>query len=99
MGAATQVHPLTLPINRNLLVLGQVFDDLDFVMLPHVAKDFDRFFSRGHNSLNAQVVGGELHHARLNFIEILGRKIMARCKIVIEPILYCWTDRDLSAGE
>ena len=99
MGAATQIHPLTLPINRDLLVLGQVFDNLDFIMLPHVAEDFDRFIARGNNPLNAQVVGGEFHHAPLNFIEILGRKVMARCEIVIEPILYCWADRDLSAGE
>ena len=99
MGTATQIHPLTLPIDRNLLVLGQVFDDLDFIMLPHVAEDFDRFIARGHNPLNAQIVGGELDHARLNFIEVLERKIMTRCKIVVETILDCWTNRNLSAGE
>jgi len=99
MRTAAQVHPLTLPIDRDLLVLWQVFDNLDFIMLPHVAEDFDRFIARGHNPLNAQIVGGKLDHARLDFIEIFGREIMARCKIVVEPILDCWADRDLSAGE
>ena len=99
MRPAAEIHPLALLVDRDLFIARQVFNDLHFVVLTHVAKNFDRLVAGADDALNSQIIGGDLGHALFNGLEVFRRKVVARGKVVIKAVLDCWPDGDLGPGE
>ena len=99
MGPATEIHPLTLLVDRDFLVARQVLNDLHLVVLAHVTKDLDGLFARAHNALNGQIVCSDLQHALLDIFEVFRRKVMTRRKVVVKAVLNRRTYGDLRTGK
>ena len=99
MRATAEIHPLALLINGDLFITRQILNDLHLVVLAHIAKDFDRLVTRADDALNGQIIGGDLRHALLDFLEVFRRKVVTRRKVIIKAVLDRWPDSDLRAGE
>ena len=99
MGAATQVHPLTLLVDRNLFSLWKVFNNLNFEVLSHVTKKINRLIPGVHDSFHGKVGTRELLHALFNALEVFRGEIVACGKVVIEAIFNRGANRDLSPGK
>ena len=94
MRTPAQIHPIALPIDR-YVVLRDSLDYLDLVMLAHPLEDADRFVAADLDPLDFQVGLGQLAHLLLDLRQVLERKRMRRCKIVVEPVLNRRPDRHL----
>ncbi len=98
VGTAAQVHPGALAVDANLLALGQFLNDLDLVVLPHIAEFFHRVLTAHHQALYRQVVVDDLRHALFDFLEVFRRKTMAGGEVVVEAVFDDRADGDLGAG-
>ena len=62
MGAAAKIDPIALPIERNGFS-SDAFDDLDLIVLAHLAKQLDRFLARQFFARHFQIGLGQFLHA------------------------------------
>jgi len=98
MRAQAHVEPVTLPVNRDHLVLGQFVDPLRLealAVLLEVVFDLRAVPYRAHDR---QVAVDNLGHALLDLGEVLRREGLGAHEVVVEPVLRRRTERDLRAG-
>ena len=98
VGAAAKIDEAALTVQADGLVRRDRADDLGLVLLPLAAKELDRGVTLPDLADDRLVAGDDLAHARLDALEVLGRKGFLAGEIVVEPVLDRRTDRDLSCG-
>ena len=99
MRPAAEIQPFALFVDGDLLVARQIFNNLHFVVLTHIAKDFDRLVSGTDDTLDCQVVRSNFRHALLNILKIFKGKVMARGKVVIKAVFDRRANGDLCTGK
>ena len=77
MRSAAKIDPVALPVERNFLVRN-TFDDLDLVVLAHVAKQFDCLSARHFFAHDLQIGLGQFLHALFDLRQLFRRKSLAR---------------------
>ena len=91
---AAQVDEVAVLEERDRLALGDRLDDLDLVDLAARAEQLQRLGAADHLLLEAQVLGDDLAHLRLDALRVLGGERLG-VEVVIEPGFDRRTDRDL----
>ena len=98
MRAAAQVHPRPLLVDRNNLTSRQIFDNLDLVVLAHVAELFNGVFAAYFQPFYRKIALRNLGHTHFDFFKIFGRKAVTGSKVVVKAIVNGWPYRHLGTG-
>ena len=98
MGTPAQVDEFPLPVQRNLLVLGKVLDDLGLVVFPLVGEEPDGLRAVPHLARHRLVAGHDFAHARLDVLQVVGGERRRPREIVVEAVLDHRADGDLDFG-
>ena len=95
MRAAAQIDKVALPIKRQGFIRRNIFDDLGFVFLPQVAKEFNRVITCPDLACDHFVALYDLEHALRDDLEVFfGKRFLAR-EVVIKAVLDGRPDRYL----
>ena len=97
MGPATQIHPVALAVDGNLLVLGQVANNPHLVLFAERGKRRRGLFALHDDALDGQVRRDDLRHARFDPGQVLGGKLMPTRKIVVKTFVDYRPDGHLRA--
>ena len=95
---ATQIKPVALPVQADVLARRDAADDLGLVVLAQGRESGDRLLARNHPPGHRQVGADELVHLRLEEREILGGERPAVGEVVEEAIVDDRTDGHLGVG-
>jgi hypothetical protein len=95
---ATHVDVVFMDIQRNVLIRRDRLENLDLVGLAPLLEHPDRFITRNGFTDHIVTVGRKLEHARLDALQVLGRKRPHVIDVVVEPILHHRPDGHLGIG-
>ena len=99
VGAAAEVDEIALLIERDVLPMRDIGDDLRLVGLAHVAEEPDGLVARHHRTLHLEVLSRNLLHLCLDLLQILGGKRTLVGEVVVETVLDHRTDGHLRRGK
>ena len=71
MRSGTQLHKVTLPVEGNRIVLGQILDQFNLIRLFAVPHQLQRFLARKREILQCISLFDDLFHLLLDVVEIL----------------------------
>ena len=94
-GPPAEVDELALAVDRDLLVVGEVADDLGLVVLADRIEEPDRVVALPDLAGDGLVAGDDLAHARLHRLEIGRREGLVAGEVVVEAVLDGRPDGDL----
>jgi hypothetical protein len=98
--AATEVHPVTLPVERDLLPgRNDVVDDLGLEVLALALEQGDRRVLGHDAALHRQGFADDPGHLGLDLREVFGAERRGARKIVVEAVLDHRPDGDLGVGK
>ena len=99
MRAATEVFPLTLTIDGDRLIAGNIADDLRLVGFADTVEMGDGFGAVPHLARDRFVAIDDLAHARFDLGQVVERERFGAREIVIEAVLDIGTDGHLGVGK
>ena len=98
--APAQIGEITLRVQAHRFHIGgQVVDQLHLVGFALFLEELHRFFAADLAAREGFVLGGDLGHALLDLLQILGREGRLVIEIVVEPVLDRRADGHLHVGE
>src|SRR5690554_855802 len=99
MGATAKIDKIALPVERQVFIARNIFDNADFVFLTHLVKQLYRFAAGKHRAGYGDILLSELFHTLFNSGQILIGKRPVKFEIVVKPVINNWTDGHLSSRE
>ena len=99
MRPATQILPVTLPINRYILLGRNRGDDFRFIGLANLFEMRHRFVAVPHLADNILIAVDDFFHALFNRFQIVEMKRFLARKIVIKAVFNHRPDGHLRAGK
>ncbi len=99
MRPATQVDPIALAVEADLVLLGNARDDLCLVDLAQPLEELHCIVARHHPARDFLVSLRQLVHPGLDGGDVLGREGTLEGEVVVEAILDNGTDGHLGFGE
>ncbi len=98
MRAAAQIEPLALPVDLDLLVLGDGIDQFDLEGFALVGEDGFRLLARPHFLGEGFVAGDDLAHLLFDGGQVFRGEGLVAGEIVIKAVLDDGSDGHLGAG-
>ena len=95
MRAAAEIDEFALAVDRDLVVFGEVADDLGLVRLADGLEVPDGVVAVPDFAGDGFVAGNDLAHPRLHRLEVGRREGLAAREVVVEAVLDRRADRDL----
>ena len=96
--AGAEVGELTLLIEADVRVGGQIVDELDLERLVLLLHELDGFLARQLKALELELFLADLAHLRLDLLQMLRRKGAGSAQIVVEAGLDAGADGELHLG-
>ena len=96
---AAEVDERALLVEGDLLPLGQVVDELHFIVFAEAAHEGDRLAARQREALDGEVALDDLLHLRLDLGKVLHRDGRLEVDVVVEPVVDDGADRKLRSRE
>ena len=96
MRPATEINELALLVKGQILFVGDIFDDLNFITLVFLFEQSHSLIPRHQGAFNGEILSRYLGHALLDFLEILGGKRALIGEVVKEAIFNHWANGHLS---
>ena len=96
MRATAEVDEVSLTVEREILVTGNGFDNLDFVFFTHLLEHGDSIAAIHDGTLDGEVFFNDVSHNFLDRLQIFGSKRAGEGEIVEEPIFNDWPYSNLS---
>ena len=93
---AAEVDELALAVDRDLLVVGEVADDLGLVVLADRSEVPDRVVALPDLAGDGLVAGDDLAHARLHRLQVGRREGFVAGEVVVEAVFDGRPDGDLN---
>ena len=99
MRARAQVYKVALAVERQLLLIRQVVDQLHLVGLAPLLHQGDGFLARQHKALLALIALDDARHLLLNLLQVLRLEGLFHIKIVVKSVLNGGANGQLGLGE
>ena len=96
---AAEIEPFALAIDRERLVAGDAFDDLDLVLLAELVEGLDRLVAAQLFAAHRQIAFDDLGHLLFDAAKIFVGERAVGAEVVEEAVLDDRSDGDLRAGE
>ena len=96
MRTAAEVDKLSLPIERQILIARNRFNNLDFVVLSLLLKHCNRFIATHDGALHWEIFFNDLSHDFLDRLQIFWSERTREGKVVEKAIFNYWSDGNLS---
>jgi hypothetical protein len=99
MRAATKVFKHAFPVQGDILISRDAFDNLGFVMFAEALEICNSFIARQNTTRYGLVFSCQSRHLLLNQHQIIRRERALVGKVIKETMLDHWTYRDLRIGK
>ena len=96
MRATTQIDKVTLAVEGQIFLTGNILNDSNLVFLAHLIKQTDSFVTGHDRSGHRNILLGQLFHALFDPAQIFIGERPIEFEIVIEPVVHNRTNSHLS---
>ncbi len=103
--SSTEIDEIAIPIERNLFVGRNVFDDVEFEFAglgpfaqcskSALLSERERFIPRNFDPFERMIRFDFVFHLSLDLFEILGRDAVGKIHIVIKAVVHWWPGSEL----
>ena len=88
MRATTQIDKITLAVEGQILLAGNVLNDAHLVFLTHLIKQTDSFVTGHDRSGHRDILLRQFFHALFDPAQIFIGKRPVKLEIVVKPVVY-----------